>query len=151
MITEQQLIEKLRGIERLHAGATTPGERTAAANALDRIRRRLAEMEVSDPPIEYNFRMNDLWSRRLFVALLRRYDIRPYRYYRQRHTTVMAKVPKRFLDDTLWPEFQELNKTLQVYLDEVTSRVVTEGVYADNSEVEVVPDAQQQITGNKPN
>ena len=63
----------------------------------------------------------------------------------------MAKVPKRFLDETLWPEFQELNKTLQIYLDEVTSRVVTEGIYADNSEVEVVPDAQQQITGNKPN
>ena len=45
MINEQQLIEKLRSIERLHAGATTPGERDAAANALDRIRRRLADIK----------------------------------------------------------------------------------------------------------
>jgi len=27
---------------------------------------------------------------RLFIALLRRYGIAPYRRYRQRHTTVMA-------------------------------------------------------------
>jgi tRNA nucleotidyltransferase (CCA-adding enzyme) len=89
--------------------------------------------------------MADLWSRKLFVALLRRYDIRPYRYYRQRYTTVMARIPKQFLDDTLWPEFLELNATLRQYLDEVTARVVSEGVYADSSEAEVVPESQKQL------
>ena len=38
---ERALIEKLLRIEALHAGATTPGERAAAANAMDRIRERL--------------------------------------------------------------------------------------------------------------
>ncbi len=147
MIDEQQLIEKLQRIERLHAGATTPGERVAAANALDRIRQRLADAAQLDPPVEYQFRMGDLWSRKLFVALLRRYDIRPYRYPRQRYTTVMARIPKQFLDETLWPEFQELNNTLRQYLDEVTARVVSEGVYADSSEAEIVPEAQKQLPG----
>jgi hypothetical protein len=58
-----------------------------------------------------------MWSRKVFVALLRRYDIKPFRYYRQRHTTVMANVPKTFVDETLWPEFQELNKILQSYIE----------------------------------
>ncbi len=146
MIDEQQLIEKLRSIERLHSGATTPGERAAAANALERVRQRLAEIAKLDPPVEYQFSMADAWSRRLFVALLRRYDIRPYRYHRQRYTTVMAKVPKRFLDETIWPEFKELNNTLRQYLEEVTSRVVAEGVYADSSEAEVVSDSQNQLS-----
>lgn len=146
MIDEQQLIEKLRSIERLHSGATTPGERIAAANALERVRQRLAETAKLDPPVEYQFSMADAWSRRLFVALLRRYDIRPYRYYRQRYTTVMAKVPKRFLDKTLWPEFKELDNTLRQYLEEVTNRVVAEGVYADSSEAEVVSDSQKQLS-----
>ena len=137
MIDEQQLIKNLQSIERLHAGATTPGERDAAANALERIRQRLAEVAQLDPPIEYQFTMADMWSRRLFVALLRRYGIQPYRYYRQRYTTVMAKVPKGFVDETLWPEFQELDDTLRRYLDEVTDRVVSEGIYADSSEAEV--------------
>ncbi|MCP4654350.1 MAG: hypothetical protein GY856_02915 [bacterium] len=147
MIDEQQLIEKLQSIERLHAGATTPGERVAAAKALERIRQRLEDARQVDPPVEYRFTMADMWTRRLFVALLRRYGIRPYRYHRQRHTTVMAKVPKRFVDETLWPEFQELDDTLRSYLDEVTNRVVSEGVYADSSEAEVVPDTQRQLPG----
>ena len=38
---ERKLIEKLRRIEALYAGAATSGERVAAANARDRIRERL--------------------------------------------------------------------------------------------------------------
>ncbi|MFQ5412411.1 MAG: hypothetical protein ACE5EC_08925, partial [Phycisphaerae bacterium] len=74
---------------------------------------------------------------RLFVALLRRYGIQPFRYYRQRRTTVMARVPASFLDRTLWPEFHELNQTLRAYLDDVTNRVIAESLHADASEAEV--------------
>ena len=138
MADEQQLIEKLRRIERLHAGATTPGEQEASANAIERIRQRLEALRQSDPPVEYRFTMGDMWSRKLFVALLRRYGVEPYRYYRQRYTTVMANVPQKFVDEILWPEFEELNETLQTYLSEVTERVVSEGVFADSSEASVV-------------
>ncbi len=145
MIEERQLIEKLRRIESLHAGATSPGERVAAANAMDRIRQRLAATAKRDPPVECQFSMADLWSRKLFVALLRRYDIQPYRYRGQRYTTVMARIPKQFLDATLWPEFQELNNTLRQYLDDVTARVVSAGVYADSSEAEIVREPPKQL------
>ena len=82
--------------------------------------------------------MSDMWSRKLFVALLRRYDIKPFRYYRQRHTTVMANVSKTFVDETLWPEFQELNKTLKSYIEDITNKVISETIHADSSEAEVV-------------
>jgi hypothetical protein len=59
----------------------------------------------------------------------------------------MAKIPKGFLDETFWPEFQELSDTLHQYLDEVTSRVVSESVYADSSEAEIVPDSRKQLPG----
>ena len=93
---EPELIEKLKLIEALFAGATTDGEKNAAGNALERIKKRLEEVKEKDPPIEYTFTMSNMWSRKLFVALLRRYDIQSYRYYRQRHTTVMAKASKTF-------------------------------------------------------
>ena len=38
---EQDLLDKLRKIERLYSGATTPGEKEAAAEAIARIKRRL--------------------------------------------------------------------------------------------------------------
>jgi hypothetical protein len=135
--TEQQLIEKLRRVEALFARTTFEGERVAAENAIGRIRERLQNLQKSDPPIEYKFTMQDAWSRRLLVALMRRYDIKPYRYHRQRYTTVMARVSVSFVDETLWPEFKELDETLRAYLDEVTSRVIAETIYADSSEAEV--------------
>ena len=140
MSLEAQLRDKLRKIESLFAGASTAGERDAAEAALERVRARLAELEKLDPPIEMQFSMADQWSRSLFLALSRRYGLQPYRYRRQRLTTVMVRVPRGFVDQVLWPEFQELNRALRTYLNEVTLRVVREEVYRDASEAaEVSP------------
>jgi hypothetical protein len=135
---ERQLIEKLRRVEALFEGAGTAGEREAAASALDRLGRRLEDLQERDAAIEYRFTLADMWSRRLFVALLRRYGIRPYRYSGQRYTTVMARVPRRFVDETLWPEYTELNKVLCTYLEETTERVIRQGIHEDSSEAEVM-------------
>lgn len=135
---EAALVEKLRRIEALFSGATTEGEKIAAARARERIRARLSEVQAQDPPVEYRFTLGDLWSRRVFLALCRRYGLRPFRYSGQRYTTVMVKVSRSFVDETLWPEFEELDKTLRQYLSEVTSRVVGEVLGEDSSEAEEV-------------
>ena len=138
LMDEARLMEKLRLIEALFAGAATEGEKVAADRARQRIMERLRSWEGEDPPVEYRFSMGDLWSRKLFVALLRRYGIKPYRYKGRRYTTVMATVSKRFVDETLWPEFQELSETLRTYLSEVTERVVSLVIHQDSSEADVV-------------
>jgi len=138
---ESKLVEKLRLIEVLFAGAATDGERQAAASARERIRDLLESKGRTDAPVEYKFTLRDMWSRKLFVALLRRYGIRPYRYKRQRYTTVMARVPASFVDETLWPEFKELSKILSAYLDEVTDRVISTGIFEDHSEAQVLEQA----------
>ncbi len=106
-----KLLDKLGKIEALYAGAATDGERTAAGNARERIMAKLQQQERTDPPGEFRFRVDDPWSRKLLIALLRRYDILPYRYKGQRLTTVMARVPQSFVADTLWPEFSALDRT----------------------------------------
>ena len=143
MNEESKIIEKLRKIEALFDGATTSGEKGAAAKALKRMQKRFKEIQDVDPPIEYKFSLTDSWSRKLFIALLRRYELKPFRYYRQRHTTVMVKVSASFVDETLWPEFQELNKTLRTYLDEVTNNIISKAVHSNNTDAEVV----QQLIG----
>lgn len=138
MRDEAKLRETLERIEALFLGATTPGERAAAASARERVRARLEECLESSPPAEFQFSMGDMWSRRLFVALLRRYGLQPYRYYRQRYTTVMVRISKKFLDETLWPEFLELDKVLRAYLEDVTNRLIKEAIHEDESELEVL-------------
>ena len=134
MTTEQQLRQRLRKIAALFEGATTVGERNAAAAAIDRVKRAIDTTSKVDTPVEYHFNLPDHWKRRLFSALCRRYGLEPYRYRRQRHTTVMVKVRKSFVDRTLWPEYLELSKALNEYLEEATERIIREEVYGNSQE-----------------
>ena len=144
---EARLLEKLRRIAALFEGATTDGERAAAELALERVRHRLDELRRTAPEQEQetSFSLSDPWSRQLLLALLRRYGIRPYRYRGQRRTTVVARVSKPFLDQTLWPQFQELQSTLVGHLNEVASRVISQVVHPDASEASEV-EAPKRLT-----
>ncbi|MCU0775721.1 MAG: hypothetical protein MUC74_14855 [Ideonella sp.] len=139
MAVEDDLLARLRKIEALMAGAGTAGEREAAGAALERVKARLAEQARRDPPVELQFSMPDAWSRQLFVALCRRYGLKPYRYPRQKRTTVMLRVPRGFNDTVLWPEFVELDRALVAHLQEVTTRIIRGAVHADTSEAEEMP------------
>ena len=68
------------------------------------------------------------------MALLRRYNLAVYRYHGQKRTTVMSSVSKRFVDETLWPQFCDLNEALKLYLCQVTDRVIAESIHADSTE-----------------
>jgi hypothetical protein len=137
---ERHLIEKLRKIETLFARTTNPGERQAAESASQRIRARLAQLERTESAVEFRFSLPDGWSKSLFIALLRRYGLKPYRYASQRRTTVMVKVACSFVDDVLWPEFQEVNATLRSHLDAVTARIIQQAIHGDEGDIEERPE-----------
>jgi len=134
--TESELRQKLRKIAALYEGATTAGERDAAAAALDRIRIALSAAEQVERFIEMSFRLPDHWNRRLFLALCRRYGIKPYRYARQRHSTVVLRAPESFIRKTLLPEFEEISRALNEYLDNATEQIIREEVFGDAGEAE---------------
>ena len=136
MTDEEKLIEKLKRIEALFARPATEGERMAAANARERIKARLKELEKTDPAIEFRFSLPDPWSHRLLIALLHRYGIKAYRYSGQRRSTIMIRASRRFIDETLLPEYQQLRETMVSYFEEVTQRVVSQALSADSSEPE---------------
>jgi hypothetical protein len=131
---EAKLREKLARIEALFAGATTDGERVAAAEARKRIQLRLQKAEQREEALVYRFSLGDAWARKVLVALLRRYDLKPFRHRGQRRTTVMVKAPPSFVKDTLWPEFEQITAALRAYVDQVTDRVLAEVIHADTSD-----------------
>jgi hypothetical protein len=134
MNSEQQLREKLRKIAALFEGATTAGERNAAAAAMNRIRQGLGSRAEAEPALEFQFKLPDSWQRRLFSALCRRNGLEPYRYKRQRYTTVMVRATKSVVDRILWPEYVELRSALDDYLNDATERIIREEVYGDATE-----------------
>jgi hypothetical protein len=138
MEDRHKLFETLRKIEALYAGAATPGERDAAAGARERIRARLKIVSEQERSEEYRFTMDNRWSRKIFVALLRRYGIEPYRYSRQRRNTVMARVPRSFVQQTLMPEFEAMNRALSEHLERITDEILSQEISNDTSEAREV-------------
>lgn len=134
--TEQELRQKLRKIAALFEGATSAGERDAAAAALNRVRAALEAAQKTERTVEMNFRLPDQWSRRLFLALCRRYGLKPFRYPRQRHSTVVLRAPETFIRETLWPEYVEISQALEEYLNHATQRIIREEVFGDAAEAE---------------
>ncbi len=131
---EGTLLEKLRKIEALHAGTNVDGEREAARRAAERIRARLAELRGLEEDIELHYSLADPWKRKLFLALCRRYGLKPFREAGRRSSTVQLRAPRLFQERTLWPEFLALSRELHAHLDELTDRVIREAINDDVSE-----------------
>ncbi len=143
MTPEQSLREKLRKIEALFAGAATEGEKVAAGAAAERIRDRIGQAAGKEKEIEVKFSISDAWSRQLFVALCRRYGLRPFRYRRMHRQTIIIKAPKSFVEQVLWPEFEELSAALTAYLSEITERVIREEVHRETGDADEVDEPRQ--------
>ena len=136
MRIEDQLRDRLKKVEALYFGAATAGERDAAEAAAERLKAKLEEVSRRDPPIEMKFSLPDQWSVRLFIALCRRYGIRPFRYPRQRATTIMVRAPRRFFDTVVWRQFSDLHTDLWLYFEQTTERLIREAIHADTADAE---------------
>lgn len=143
MSPEQNLGDKLHKIEALFAGAATAGEKSAAGAAAERIRARLGQAAKTEAAVEMRFSIPDVWSRKLFVALCRRYGLRPFRHRRMHRQSIIIKAPKSFTEKVLWSEFLELDAALVSYLAEITDKVIREAVHGEVGEAEEIDEPAQ--------
>jgi hypothetical protein len=52
--------------------------------------------------------------------------------------SILIKAPQSFMEQVLWPEFQELSAALVAYLSEITEKVIREEVHKETGEAEEV-------------
>jgi len=142
-VNERELEIRIAKLEALFAGTSYEGEKQAAKKNLDRLLDRLHQEQARDKVVEMKFTGLTPQSKKLFIALLSRYGLRPYRYYRQKYTTVMVKGPKDFLNNVVWAEFIQLNDLLVEHLDEVTDRIISQNICSSVEEEKEV----QQLGG----
>lgn len=141
--SEERLREKLRKIEALYAGAATAGEKTAAGAAAERIRRQFEAISRTEQAEEFKFSITDPWSRQLFIALCRRYGMKPFRYARMHRQTVMVRAPASFVHVTLWPEFEELSRALTSHLNDITKKIIREEVHEATQDADEISEPRQ--------
>ncbi len=136
MEIEDQLRERLRKVEALYFEATSTGEREAASAAAERLKARLDEASRLDPPVEMKFSLADEWSVQLFIALCRRYGFRPFRYARQRRTTIMVRALRRFFDAVVWRQFSDVHTDLWIHFQQTTEKLIKDAICADTRDAE---------------
>lgn len=134
MFNESDLIEKLYKIEALFSGAKTKGEKEAAKTALEKIQGRLDEIQTDDPPIEWTLTTKNQFEKKLLSALLRRYGLKPYRYSRQRYTTVMVMASSKFINEILWPQYLKMSEVLSSHLNQLSDRIIKQAINENLSE-----------------
>jgi hypothetical protein len=143
MLTEDRLREKLRKIEALYAGASTTGEKAAAEAAAERIRKKFESASRKEKAEECKVSIPDPWSRQLFIALCRRYGLRPYRYPRMHRQTVIVRAPRSLMQTMLWPEFEELSDALTSHLLAITEKIIREEVHEATQDAEEIDEPRR--------
>ena len=136
MAGEDDIRDKLAKLEALFARGATAGERAAAGAARDRLQARL-DLEAEDreePETEMQYSLPDVWSVRIFVALCRKHGIRPYRYPRQRRTTVMVRVRQSSFERTVGEEFSTLHRELTAYFNETVDHLIADAMKSDGDD-----------------
>ena len=121
----EDLLERIKKIEALIVGASTEGEKSAALTAKERILGRYPELEIHKNPIEYRLSTNSEWNKKLLLAICRKYGVKPYRYHRQKYTTVMVNINEEFLTKILWKEYEEYSKLLNKLVEEITNDLIS--------------------------
>ena len=120
----KHLLDKIKKIESLIIGAKTDGEKNAAISAKERILRKFPELELNNNLKEYTLYTPDSWHKKLLIAICRKYEIKPYRYHRQKYTTVMVRINEDFLNKILWKEYTEYSKHLEELISEITDDLI---------------------------
>lgn len=120
----EDLLDKIKKIEALIEGASTSGEKSAAISAKERILNKHPHLEIYKDPKEYSLRTRGEWDKKLLLAICRKYGIKPYRYKRQKYTTVMVNINEEFLNEVLWKEYTEYSNHLNKLIKEITDDLI---------------------------
>lgn len=122
----ESIYEKIKKIEALIQGTNVEGERLAAIAAKKRLMETMpVELPQYQHAKEFSLGLNNLWNKKLMLALCGKYELKPYRYRRQKHTTVMVRCNPDFMDRVLWPEYIRYADMLEVLVTDITTDLIS--------------------------
>jgi hypothetical protein len=126
------LFEKLVKIQALAERSSSEGERQAATLAMERLLKRQEQL-----PTEFRITLPNLWQKKLFMALCHKYNLKTYRYHRQKYTTTMVRTSRALMDEILWPEYIKFSSMLLELMEEVIDSVIAK--IGDTQEDAIIP------------
>lgn len=103
----------------------------------------MREAQAEAKPEDIKVSVPDIWSQKLFIALCRRYGLKPFRYRRMHRQSLIVRAPRSFVDKVLWPEFRQLSSALTAYIAEITDRMIREEIHGDVADADELDEPRQ--------
>jgi hypothetical protein len=122
MNTEQVLVDSFHSIELKHSGLTEGG--AANEQPADRIRARVQEAATATDIQEMQCSTKYDWDALVLHALLKRYGIKPYRYRKQRRSTILVRVSRKVMHEVVWPIYCDVTAALAARFTTVTTSLL---------------------------
>ena len=121
MVDDAELNARL---SRMAKAFRTTGRHTEMYGAdTDPEQSRIGSCTYTEPETELQFSFFDPLLIKLFLAVCRKHGIRPFRYSRQKQTTVMVRAREQEFQRTVWMEFSLLEAELVSCLEGITDRL----------------------------
>ena len=119
-------LDRMRTLEARILGLPASADLAAVHAGVERLRAQLAETRTREHDEVFTTSIPDPCARAVFLALCRRYGLKPHRHARQRRATVVVAAPPSFYEGVLWPEFQALSDVLYDSFLSLTTRALRE-------------------------
>jgi hypothetical protein len=119
-------LDRMRTLEGRFLGLSGVADLAAIHAGVERLRAQLAETRTRERDEVFTTSIPDPCARAVFLALCRRYGLKPHRHARQRRATVVVAAPPSFYEGVLWPEFQALSDVLYDSFLSLTTRALHE-------------------------
>jgi len=124
----QDLYDKIKKIEALLASTQFEGEKQAALSALARIAANHGEVKPVNPALinakEFTMYTSSNWNKRLLLAVCRKHGLNPFRYHRQKYTTVVVRANQDYFNQVVWKEYLAYTKHLDLLIDDITNELI---------------------------
>lgn len=117
-------LDRMRAVEARFLSLPSGADPAAVRAGVERLRAQLAEARSRERDDVITVSIADPCGRSVFIALCRRYGLKPHRHARQRQATVVVAAPPSFYDRVLWPEFQALTDVLYEHFLSLTLRAL---------------------------
>jgi hypothetical protein len=117
--------ERIKKLMALLADTEFEGERVAAQAAIDRLAKNVTAEAPKLHETEFRLTTSSDWQKRLLMAICHKHGLKPYRYHRQKYTTVMVRVNEGFLNRVVWPEYLKFSGLLSELVDDITIDLIS--------------------------
>ena len=103
-------MNQLDKLYKVEIAMTFSDEEEEMCPVLAELKKMRAQTRVVGPIVEHVLHFENTYWKNLFVAICKRFELKPFRYSNQKPTTMVVHVSDTLMTEELWPSFKRCER-----------------------------------------